>query len=72
MGVILFELLLRDEVLAACVCEAPDISLGPISHMFAYRLFSSMSYPNSQCLFSMLESNLRSSLVLTTGSSPFL
>ena len=53
-------------------CEAPDISLGPISHMFAYRLFSSMSYPNSQCLFSMLESNLRSSLVLTTGSSSFL
>ena len=52
--------------------EAPDISLGPISHMFAYRLLSSMSYPNSQCLFSMLESNLRSSLVLTTASSSFL
>ena len=40
--------------------EAPGISLGPISHMFAQRLFASMSYPNllNAFLYSRVEPSL--------------
>ena len=41
-----YEIVMGVRHLNSTYCEAPDISLGPISHMFAYRLFSSMSYPN--------------------------